>query len=356
MNSFRNCALAIGIHLTLGAAVGWSQTVIVRTGPPGGQVGVLFNSRSAGTATADNNGDATVITNIFGANDRTEKTVQLFVDVCGNVRQVLITESTPPAESGGCIRHAVSGYFGLRPVTSFVIDVDQSDPRVRIWQGRAPEEWLRRGPEPVRVRREAPIGLVLFGGGPGLQINNFSAISCGNSTTCNGGGFAAAYSVGAEIWLARIVSIEGSFLKPIQTSVTGSGNTYHFSSTMNTRIVTLAGKVGIPVGIVRIYGLVGGNYHQMSSSTTNVIDDTVLVLNGETQTASGGTQTFKSESSGFGWLFGGGTEVWLTPSLALYGQIGRTALRGTDASGGADQFNDIGTFELFGARFRVGPR
>jgi hypothetical protein len=354
MTSLRSCALAMGVHLTLGAAVGLAQTVIVQNGPPGSQVDVLFNANSIGSATVDSNGDARVTADLFAKRADAEATVQIFLDLCDGMRRILIVESgSPSPSSAACARHPVSGLFDLRPVTTFVVDIADSEPTVRIRQGPAPAEWLRRGPAPVRVRRQAPTGLVVFGGGPGLQFSNIVASSCGNAPTCSGSGSSATYAVGADLWLTPMISMEAGYLRPAVLSLSGSGDTFHFSSKMDAQIATLAGKVAVPLGIVRLYGLAGGNYHRAVSTTTNTIDDAVLTINNATQTLPGATQDFVLEIRGFGWLFGGGGEVWIRPRLALYAEVGRTRLKGTNISGDEGTIDDYGTFELVGARFRI---
>ena len=349
-------ALAAAFTLTIGVTAGSAQTVITRSGPPGSRLEVDFNGTTVGSAVADANGDARVEGTLFARRGDPEKTVQLFLDVCGDVRRVLIVESSPQSSALECRRYAVSGRFGLRPATSFVIDLAGSEPNVRIWQGRAPIEWLRRGPAPVHVRGQAPVGLVLFAGGPALQIANLNVAACGSAPTCNGGGSAMAFTTGTDIWLAPFAAVEARYLKPVASSVTGNGDTYHFTTRTSSQIATVVGKVAVPAGIVRPYGLLGANFHRVVSKTTNTINDTTLVINEHAQTTQGATQDFVLEIRGFGWVFGGGGEVWLTPTLAVYGEVGRVQLKGTDVSGGPGTMDNWGRFELAGLRFRVGPK
>ena len=355
MKSLRSFVLATALYLTVGVAVGLAQTVIVRNGPPGSEVQVLFNADSVGSATTDSSGDARVTADVFARRGDTETTVQVSLDVCGSIRRILIVESgSPPPSSAACNRHAVSGLFSFRPVTTFVVDIAESEPTVLIRQGPAPAEWLTRGRVSAGVRRQSPTGLVVFVGGPRLRFSNVVGSSCGNSPTCTGNGSSTTYVVGADFWLTRMIAVEAGYLRPAILSLSGSGDTFHFTSKTDTQIVTFAGKVAIPVGPVRLYGLAGGNYHRAVSTTTNTIDATVLTIGNATQTVNGATEDFVLRAGGLGWLFGGGGEIWITRRLALYAEAGRARLKGTNVSGNEGTIDDNGTFELIGARFHIG--
>ena len=58
-------------------------------------------------------------------------------------------------------------------------------------------------------------------------------------------------------------------------------------------------------------------------------------MNDVPQTFKGGTQTFETETRGWGWLFGGGLEAWIKPSFAIYGEAGSAALKGSAIVGKA---------------------
>src|SRR5258708_7431964 len=80
------------------------------------------------------------------------------------------------------------------------------------------------------------------------------------------------------------------------------------------RVSTVAATGGVPAGPARVYGLVGGNYHQSTLNLTETID--------------AATQTFAQKTHGWSWLLGGGTEVWVTPKVALYGEVSFAKIKG----------------------------
>ena len=84
------------------------------------------------------------------------------------------------------------------------------------------------------------------------------------------------------------------------------GDTYSFDSTFDVDIFTAAAKVAIPAGPARIYGLVGANFHQ----------STITLTETDRQRHAG----LRPEDARLGYLFGGGTEIWVTPKVALYGE------------------------------------
>ena len=224
-------------------------------------------------------------------------------------------------------------------------------------QGPAPGDWLRPEAEraaAVIVRRPLPQGLVLFGGGGLVNVSDFVSRACGNVDGCAGKDFRATYTLGGAYWFTRFLAAEVSYMKPADMTVTGSGDTYHFSSLFDARLVTVVGKVGASIGPVRIYAEGGVNHHQATSSTTNTIDDTTVTIDGVDQTVKGGTDTYEFKTAGWNWLLGGGAEGWVNQKVAIYAEVGRAKLKGGDQGGGEGQINYGATYLLFGLRFHLG--
>ena len=68
----------------------------------------------------------------------------------------------------------------------------------------------------------------------------------------------------------------------------------------------------------------------------------------------GGTQTIEIRTSGWGWQFGGGVEVWLKAYFALYGQVDRIHAKGEGVDGPAGEFSDFLNAITFGGKYRFG--
>ena len=88
--------------------------------------------------------------------------------------------------------------------------------------------------------------------------------------------------------------------------------------------------------------------------TTQTQDPRTVTVDEVVQTIPGGTQTFELKTDGWGWLFGGGLEVWVSPSFAIYGEFDYGALKGSDVSGGEARIDDRLTSALLGLRVHIG--
>ena len=193
----------------------------------------------------------------------------------------------------------------------------------------------------------------MFGGGGVGDYRDAKALACGTTPGCTDEE-RGAFAVGVTYWFARFVAAEGSYIRTPQLVVRGSGDTYTFDSSIDAHVVTMAGKGGLPLGPVRIYGYLGTNYHRATVGTTETIEDTTVTVDGAEQTIEGGTQTFELKTAGWGWTFGGGVEAWINPWIGIYGEANRSLLKG-DALDDADGRLDEGvTTYLFGARVRIG--
>src|SRR5207237_159121 len=140
----RPLVLAAALIVTVSLRAG-AQTLIVRSAAPGSPIEVTMNGGAAVSATADENGDATL-----GVPARaSESDVQLHVDACRTMVRVLVVERglQPAAAEPGCERTDFPSTFIMRGITTFVVDMMPA-PAVHIAQGPPPAAWVRRGPDP----------------------------------------------------------------------------------------------------------------------------------------------------------------------------------------------------------------
>lgn len=351
-NGWRALVLAVVGLLTVGAGAARAQTVYVRQAPPASPVEIVLNGKPVGSGTADANGDAILPLNLSALIGRAEMDANVLVDVCGELRRVLISDRgmRPPVPGPGCDRREIIGVFFLRRVTSLVVNVGGVNPGVLLVQGT----YDLRDPRPARAWGRAPRGLVLFGGGGFGGVRDAERLACGTLDDCSGDGRQAAFNAGATFWIVSVVGAEVSYLRPAQVDIRGSGEGFRFTSAFDVELVTVAGTVGVPVGAVRLYGKVGTNYQRSTFSTTQSRDPQTIVVDGVEQTIEGTTQTLVLNTRGWGWYFGGGVETWVTRSIGLYGEVTRAALRGQPDTGGEGLTDDALTSLFVGLRVRIG--
>lgn len=354
---WRPLALAAALHVVAGVGVAAAQTVIVTNAPPGSTVELVLNAATIGSATADRTGNATLAVNLGKA----ETDAHISVDVCKDLRRVLLMEQgqQPPPAGGGCDRREIAGLFLVRRVTTLVVSLAGPSPTLWLRQGPAPAEWLIQQEESERVRpartwRPSPTGLVLFGGGGLVKIGQAVAVACGDLEQCAGNDVKGVYAAGAAYWINRYVAAEASYVKPATVTMNGGADTFRFNSAFEAHILTVTGKVGVPIGPVRVYGQVGMNYHRALFTTTQTNDDVTVTIDDVEQTIKGGTQTFELRTGGWGWVFGGGAEAWVTRRLAIYAEAGRARLKGSTLDDGEGGIDDRATFVLVGARVHIG--
>jgi opacity protein-like surface antigen len=334
----RLLAIAAALHVTAGAATAAAQTVMVRHAPPGITVEVLLNDTVVATGTTNPEGDVSLE---FKMPEPGEMDANVFVDVCEKSRRVSVVERNkrPAPPPAGCERREVSGVYWVRRVNTLVVDVAPAQPSMLLVKGSyTPPKPTVEGEEPVTERRQAPIGLSLFGGGGLSKFRDQFLIACGNATPCDGHDGGLGYSFGATFWLTRWLGAEGSYLKPRAVKAHG-GDTFAFDSNFDVDLFTVAAKVAIPAGPARIYGLVGTNFHQSTLTSTETIDNV--------------TQAFGQKTHGWGYLFGGGTEIWVTPKVALYGELSLAQVKGTAEDKGEGLIDDRLRFIGFGVKVRL---
>jgi opacity protein-like surface antigen len=334
----RLLAIAAALNVTAGAASAAAQTVMVRNAPPGMAVEVVLNDAVVATGTTSPLGDVSLDLKMP---EPGEMDANVYVDVCEQSRRVLVVDRNkrPAPAAVGCDRREVSGIFLVRRVNTLVVDVASTQPTMLLVKGSyTPPKPTVEGEEPVTERRQAPNGLSLFGGAGLGKFRDQFLIACGNAVGCDGHDGGIGYSFGATFWFTRWLGAEGSYLKPRSVTAHG-GDTFAFDSTFDVDLFTVAAKVAIPAGPARIYGLVGGNFHQSTLNSTETIDNA--------------TQAFAQKTHGWGYLFGGGTEIWVTPKVALYGELSLAQVKGKAEDKGEGLIDDRLRFLGFGVKVRL---
>ena len=329
---------------SLFATAASAQTVIVTHAPAGGPVELVFNSDRVSTTAADANGEATLTFSLPVTLN--EADVRVSVDRCGDTRRVLLVErglQTPPP-TGPCDRRDVSGFFIVRRMTTFVIDVQNADPAVHVRQGPAPLSWLGRPGVPEKeglVLPPAPSGLIAFASAGVAHSSSFSDLACGNADTCSATGLTIGTSVGVGYWISHIIGVQADYFHPNRITALGSGTGYHFSSARTADLFSINAMAGIPVGGLRIYGRGGANYHRATFTTSETIDNS-------------GSQNSELKTAGWGWVGAGGFEVWFKPSIAFYADGGIAKIKGAALGGIEGSMDDELVFVTAGVRLHIG--
>jgi hypothetical protein len=337
------CALAAVLSAGMAAAAS-AQTLVVRGAPPDSKVEFVLNDATIGSAAVNADGDA-VIPSKPEAN-KPDMDAYIHVDICEAVRRVFIVDRgmQPPAPETGCNRTQISGLFLIKRISTVVVNVAGPLPAVLLRQGS-----FDLHEDPGRTWGPAPFGLVLFGGGGLTMFSQTSALSCGDVTDCSGDDAGLGYAAGIDFWLSPYVGAEVSYTRPADSTASGSGSNFRFNSTVEAHALNVAAKVGVPIKIVRLYGKGGATWHRATWETQQTVDEVTRTSDTGTITIPGGTQTYGLETQGWGWSFGGGLEIWLARSFALYAEGGRFALKGSAREG-------EGTFDEGLAYFVVGGR
>jgi hypothetical protein len=317
------------------AASAAAQTVMVRGAVPRETVEVLVNGEAAGTAIVDEAGVGTATFLLPPGNTaRPEMNARLYVDACGPTRRVHIVEQSrlPPDPQPDCTRSDIGGIYWVRQRSTIVVNVANPIPMVLLRQGRY-------NPNVGGPRRPSPTGLVLFGGGGLAQLPELFVFSCGDVSECGGDESVGAYTAGVGFWLTRWFGVEASYTKPSKLTGEGTYVDFTFTDTVDVHLVSLVGKLGIPLGPVRLYGQGGGTWHEGTSTTV--------------QTLGEDSQTFEFKAEGWGWTAGAGIEAWVAPAFALYleGTTGRLKGEAIDDSG--REFSNRMRTVVFGGRVKL---
>lgn len=324
-----------------------AQTVVVRKVPAGSNVEVVGNTGEPVTAKADQNGDAVVPLGTPVAKPGVDTRVLVFVDRCGETTRVIIVDADlQPNPAGACARRQIEGLFIARPGTTIMVNVEGTSPSVLLRQG----SWTLAAPRSVR---RLPTGLVLFGGAGYSKIRDASLRACGQELCIpDDSGFA--FGGGVDIWITPFLGAELSYNRNADAKSQGQGTRFLFNTTFESDVLVLAGKLALPAGPVRFYGKAGGSYTRASMETTQTTDPLTITEEGVERTLEGGEQTFRIKSAGWGFVWGGGMEIWVAPAAALYAEGGFANLRGSGVETVDDiNLKDRSTYFLFGLKFTI---
>jgi hypothetical protein len=336
---WRLLAIAAALNVTAGAASAAAQTVLVRNAPPGVNVELLLNDAVVGTGTTSPTGEVSLDLKMP---EPGEMDANVYVDVCEKMRRVLVVDRNkrPSPQPAGCDRREISGVFLVRRLNTLVVDVGGLQPAMLLVKGTyKPPKPKPEGEEGASTpMRPSPTGLMLFGGGGLGKFRDAFGIACGNAAGCAGHDGGPGYSFGTTVWITRWLGAEGGYVKPRRVTAKG-GDTFSFNTGFDVDVFTVAGKLAIPAGPVRVYGLGGAAYHQSTLNTSETID--------------AATQSFIQKTHGWGLLFGGGTEVWVTPKVALYGELSMTRVKGKAEDKGEGLVDDRLRFLGIGVRVRL---
>jgi hypothetical protein len=330
------------------AAGASAQTLVLRGAPPDSNVEFVLNAATIGSAAVNADGDAVIASK--PDEHKPDMDAYIYVDVCDAVRRVFVVERVmlPPAPEAGCNRTQISGLFLIKRISTVVVNVAGQLPAVLLRQGS-----FDLHEDPGRTWGPSPFGLVLFGGGGLTMFSQTSALSCGNVTECSGDDAGLGYTAGLDFWFSRYVAAEVSYTRPADSTASGSGSNFRFNSTVDAHVLNIAAKVGAPIKIVRLYGQGGATWHRATWETQQTSDEVTRTTDTGTITIPGGTQTYGLETQGWGWSFGGGLEIWLGRSFALYTEGGRFALKGSARGEGEGIFDEGLTYFVVGGKVRL---
>jgi hypothetical protein len=340
-----SCATLLALSIALPAS---AQTLVVRGAPPNSTVEFVLNGTNAGSTTVNADGDAVIESP--AAAKKPDIEAYIYVDECEAVRRVFVVDRgmQPAAPGDGCNRTQISALFDVKPVSTIVVTVSGVQPTVLLRQGRFD---LHKAPG--REWGPSPFGLVLFGGGALTSLSQASALSCGDVADCAGDDTGFGYTAGIDFWFAPFLAAEVSYTRPAESTAEGGGSNFRFDSGLDVHALNIAGKVGIPIKIVRLYGQGGATYHRARWDTEQTIDPRTVTTDTGTITVPGGTQTYSLETAGWGWSMGGGLEIWLARSFALYAEGGRFALKGPARDGGEGTLDQGMGYVAIGGRVRL---
>ena len=339
----RLLALAAVYCLTIGAGLGSAQTVVATNAPQGSSIELVLNGEAVGTATVDPSGHASLPVNLVQQLKKDQTDLYIFVEQCGDTWRVILAErgNQPPVPPADCDRRDM-GLFLVRRVSTLVVNVGGASPTVLLVQGR----FDPRNPRPIRPWNAAPTGPVLSAGGGLMRFSEVESVACGDVSNCSGGGFTLGYTVGAAYWFKPFLAAEVSFVKPAETTASGAGENFQFTSALDARALAVAGKVAVPAGPIRVYGKAGGTFHQATFETSQTYD--------AASAPGAGTQVFEVKTEGWGWLFGGGVEVWLRRRLGAYLEVDFLKLKGSPIDDAAGDLSERVMSIVLGAHVHIG--
>ena len=359
-NMFIRCRpllLAVILMATAGAATAAAQTVLLVHAPAGATVDVTLNSAKIGSGTVGSDGQAKVPLATSGKIPVTGLDANVYLDVCSKAYHLVLVgngRAPGPAEDN-CDRRDISGIFWVRPINTLVIDVSEATPSMLLIKGtyKPPPVPVVEAEQAARPKRPSPAGLMVFGGGGISSFSDLVTVACGN-VACSNKSYHPTYGFGAEYWFKPWVAVEGSFVRPAIAKVSGTGDTFNFNTTLDSRVYTVEGKGAAPIGRLKIYGHGGLDFQQSTMITNNTILATsVTTSDGTVLPVPGGTQTFTGKTRGLSWLFGGGGEFWVAKKAAVYGEVGIVRLKGSATDGSQATLDDHLSYVIVGMKVRL---
>jgi hypothetical protein len=329
---FQRFALAAAFLLAA-ATVAQAQTVLVRNVPAGETIEVFINDTKSGSATVAPSGIAQLAIDLRAATGAQELDSRLYVDVCEGRRRISIVNRNLPApvKPDGCERREILGIFWVRQRSTLVIDAGAVIPTMLLRQGKY-------DPTAGTVSVLAPRGIVVFAGGGMSEFNDIVGQRCGFVEDCSGDPNVIAVTGGVDLWLTRWLGVEGSYTKPKKVSVLGVGGPFKFTDTFDAHLIVAAGKIGIPIGRARLYAKGGGLFHRATTASAVTINEE--------------TQTVRLKTEGWGWLTGGGIEIWTSRTFAVYGEVQVGKIKGKAVGDNIEGIADDRLMHFLGG-FRV---
>ena len=335
MNPMR-LLVAAALFVMIGNDVARAQTVMVRNAPPGETVEVFLNATKVATASVQPNGETTLPLNLRENNaGKTEIDANIFLDVCDKIRRIIVVERGQPAatQEVGCERRDIPGLYWVRRVNTLVVDVGGANPTMMLVKG----DYV---PGKAKDWSTVPTGLLAFGGVGRGDYRDAVFNACGTAPTCDGDKAGMIYSGGLTFWLSRFLGGEAAYFKPSKAKVTGNGSNYSFDSSLDTNMLIIGGRVGVPAGPVRISALIGANYQDSVLKTKDTIN--------------GASQDTEVETKGWGLAWGGGMEIWVNTRIAISIDAGVASLKGNPTGGGEVRLDDRLRYISGGIRVRIG--
>jgi hypothetical protein len=224
---------------------------------------------------------------------------------------------------------------------------------LRLRQGPAPAAWLRHGPPPPPSLFSSAPGLELFGAANFVTFRDAVGRSCGTVQGCSGKDFTPSYAAGGAYWVSRYFGAHAGYVRAGTVNVSATAAAFRFDTTIDVEALTIGGIVGVPIGRTRLFGHVGTNRHRATSVTNETTQDLVVVVDGVPRTIPGGTERFILSTSGWGWQFGGGFDVWVAPAVALFAEAASGPIKGANRNAPEGVVDDHMTYVLLGGRVRL---
>ena len=230
-----------------------AQTLIARRAPIGSTIELVVNSTKAGSAQADSAGDAKIPFTL--PTGKTEMDARVYVDTCGRdaSRDRRGRDAAPiPPKPTARGRKSPASSWSARSARSSSTSATRWPPAARPGQPTVSALADRAG----RRRAGSWSSAARHG-----QLHQRAGVRLHRRADVFGRRNRLGYTVGADYWVTRYVAIEGCYIRPPHLTIAGSGQAFHFDSFFEPHLFTVAGKVGVPLGPVRLYGRAGFNYH-----------------------------------------------------------------------------------------------